>query len=37
MIMRNHPSTSLTLADIELWKDGTYVKNYTCPRPVEEV
>ena len=37
MIMRNHQSTSLTLADIELWKDGAYVKNYARPRPVEEV
>ena len=31
------PSISLTLADIELWKDGAYVKNYARPRPVEEV
>ena len=31
------PSTSLTLADIELWKDGAYVKNYARPWPVEEV
>ena len=31
------PSTSLTLADIELWKDGAYVKNYARPRPMEEV
>lgn len=31
------PSISLTLADIELWKDGAYVKNYARPRPMEEV